>query len=257
MNISRDLSLSNSDSISTHESAFLSDDDAGPNPRQSVHKKSGEEIFREEAVKAAKLSRKRFSLEAKLEAAKLRREKFNNAKGRQAGAKNTAAFMTSRKALQKRWTEDTMREKKSFIARRSNEEQVMLRKVYKGLLKRMHDIKVDDDIEYRNKLSQMREDAKNHIKSLQVVFEDRLRVLKEQKVNTSTYNDKFTRAFKQMKSNIEKSTKQKQNAKITDRKSRALQERQRQLNNRIDAHRILMSVLSTESWKESLRAPSN
>ena len=112
-------------------------------------------------------------------------------------------------------------------------------------------------MEYRNKLSQMREDAKNHIKSLQVVFEDRLRVLKEQKVNTSTYNDKFTRAFKQMKSNIEKSTKQKQNAKIKDRRSRALQDRQRQLNNRIDAHRILMSVLSTESWKESLRAPSN
>ena len=257
MNISKDLSLSNSDSISTHESAFLSDDDHAGRKPQSPNKKSNDEIFREEAVKAAKLSRKRFSLEAKLEAAKLRRDKFNNAKGRKAGAKNTAAFMTSKKALQKRWTEDTTREKKAFIARRSNEEQVMLRKVYKGLLKRMRDIKVDDDIEYRNRLSQMRQDAKNHIKSLQAVFEDRMRVLKEQRVNSSTYNDKFTRAFKQMKSSIERSTNLRQSAKIKDRRSRTFQDRQRQLNNRIDAHRILMSVLSTESWKESLRAPSD
>lgn len=257
LNISRDLSLSNSDSISTHESAFLSDDNAGRGPRQSVHKKSGDQIFREEATKAAKLSRKRFSLEAKLEAAKFRRDRINNAKGRKAGVNNTTAFITSKKALQKRWTEDTMREKKSFIARRSNEEQVMLRKVYKGLLKRMHDIKVDDDIECRMRVSQMRDDAKNHIKSLQAVFENRIQILKEQRVNTSSRNDKFTRAFKQMKSNIEKSTNQKQSAKIRDRRSTTLQDRQRQLNNRVDAHRILMSVLSSENWAESLRSPTN
>ena len=138
------MSLSNSDSISTHESTFPSSDgEARPNSadglnkynRSKMHSLRSDQIFREEAVEAAKLSRKRFSLEAKLEAAQFRRDRLNNLRGSRANANNNAAFLTSKKALQKRWMEDTLREKKSFIARRSNEEQVMLRKIYKGLLK--------------------------------------------------------------------------------------------------------------------------
>ena len=256
--------LCNSDSISTHESTFLTSDgkearpsSAGPKKlnRASIHSFRSDQIFREEAIEAAKLSRKKFSLEAKLEAAQFRRDRLNNLKGSRANANNNAAFLTSKKALQKRWAEDTLREKKSFIARRSNEEQVMLRKIYKGLLKRWQDIKNDDEQEFRNKVRQIRDEAKNHIKSLQAVFEDRLQILKEQRINSYNNHDKFTRAFRQMKSSIERSTTQKQNKLLNNRKNLTLQHRQKQLNNRVDAHRVLMSVLSGEDWSERLRVP--
>lgn len=72
----------------------------------------------------------------------------------------------------------------------------LYQQIYKGLLKRMHDSKVDTEAEARRRVSEMRDEAKNHIKSLQAVFEDRIKLLKEQRVESYTSNDKFVRSFR-------------------------------------------------------------
>ena len=119
-------------------------------------------------------------------------------------------------------------------------------------MKRIKDSKLDTEVEARKKVSDMRDEAKTHIKSLQAVFEDRINLLKEQRVESYTSNDKFIRSVmyefsfiyfyffyflftlaiimsRQMRSNYLKAMAQKQNLKLTDRRNLTIQNRQKQV----------------------------
>lgn len=86
-------------------------------------------VFREESAKALQLARKRLSLEAKLEAAKIRRDKFQYSKELRAKSLNNQSWRTTLRVRQHRWQEENAREHDAFLARKANEEQVMLKRV--------------------------------------------------------------------------------------------------------------------------------
>jgi hypothetical protein len=86
-------------------------------------------IFQQEAFEAARLSRKRFALEAKLEAAKIRRDRYLAARERHVNLFNNKSRTIAKRAQQQRWKEDNRRDQQAFVARKTNQEQVMLRKV--------------------------------------------------------------------------------------------------------------------------------
>jgi hypothetical protein len=86
-------------------------------------------VYLEESAKALQLARKRFSLEAKLEAAKIRRDKFQYSKELRTKALNNQTWKTTLRIRQHRWQEENTREYDAFLARKANEEQVMLKRV--------------------------------------------------------------------------------------------------------------------------------
>ena len=53
------------------------------------------------------------------------------------------------RALQRRWVEDAKRDNDAFDMRKQNEENVMLRKMYRGLLSKMHEWSADEQNELR------------------------------------------------------------------------------------------------------------
>lgn len=53
------------------------------------------------------------------------------------------------RALQRRWAEDAKRDSEAFDARRQSEENVMLRKMYRGLLSKMQEWNADEQSELR------------------------------------------------------------------------------------------------------------
>lgn len=53
------------------------------------------------------------------------------------------------RALQRRWMEDTKREHDAFNVRRQSEENVVLRKMYRGLLSKMHEWNADEQSDLR------------------------------------------------------------------------------------------------------------
>lgn len=53
------------------------------------------------------------------------------------------------RALQRRWIEDAKRDHDAFNVRRQSEENVVLRKMYRGLLSKMHEWNADEQNELR------------------------------------------------------------------------------------------------------------
>lgn len=240
---SNEISLCSSGSISTHDSAFLPialDGNAileDPEPDRLRRPEFQSDMFYERTINAAKQSRKLFSLEAKLEAAKTLRSHCRLSDGSSSSNDNDdMVWRRAKLAIQKRRAQASLQRKKEFSPKRINKEQDMLRKVtllsqdymhipcygfyaqvYTGLLKKMYHTNIADETKACSKVSEMRDEAKDHIKvtcvghsllfvldvtlvmfeqSLQGVFEDRIRLLKGKKSVCCPVSDDFIVAFR-------------------------------------------------------------
>ena len=156
-------------------------------------------------------------------------------------------------AKARREAENSQREQASFDLRRSNEEHVMLRKIYKGLLHKMHEWRADKGMEARQRVSTMRDDAKKHISALQTLFEDRVKILREAESNEIVDGDTLLRAHRKRSSDVRRVDSQERNMSVKSKKRLEAQKRDHELLMRREAHKNLLSLLSSEDWTESLR----
>jgi hypothetical protein len=251
------------DSISTHESAFVHELEhetsagihriANKLSNSSSSRAAVRKVVAAEAQNFIRSSSAVLALEKKMEAARRRRELLRKSRESTCLANNRRRSDVSNRVLQGRWIEDNSREEDAHQLRKSNEEHVMLRKIYRGLLNKMHEWRHDQHLEDRNKVKLMREEAKRHIQSLQGLFEDRLKLLKEQESQSRNEQSISVKTQRRMTTDLQKSWKYKQNRKIFDQKNVINQRRQHELLMRREAHKNLLALLATEKWQDSLR----
>ena len=198
-----------------------------------------------------KSSRIRFQQEEKLDAARKRRIQHLKLKENRSKQNNQRRSQTSIKALQTKWIDETRRDEKAHQLRQQNEEHVMLRKMYRGLLKKMHEWKADENKEIRRKDNEMRDEARWHLESLQSLFDDRLQMLRDQIARKDLT---VVKAQRQMVRELRKSFKDQQAMALTDLKEVVEHKRQHELMRRREAQKNLLALVSVEKWDQMLRS---
>jgi hypothetical protein len=255
------------ESLSTHESTFAESKRKrkGPNLRKMAQtfqrnmeipenlKGNFQHIIAKEAEGVLRSSEIMLAQQQRLEAARRRREGAMNNRSNHFGYRNREKEHVSNKALQARFLEESSREEDAFNLRRSNEEHVMLRKIYKGLLSKMHEWRADKHEEVRDRVNTMRDEAKTHIKALQTLFEDRVKVLRESELEARHEDHLVIKAHRRMGTDMQRSWAMKQRRTIATRKDQVSQARDHELLIRREAHKNLLALLSSEKWSDSLR----
>jgi hypothetical protein len=210
-------------------------------------------ICDDDARQFLKSSENRYLQEKKIEAARKRRENFRRSRERECHAANKRKAEISRSTIQKKWIDDRLRDEDSFKMRQSSEEHVLLRKIYRGLLTKMHEWRIDEHTEVRDKVNMIRDEAKNHIKSLQTLFEDRVRLLREQDTRNKKNEQEIVNSYKLLGIDLIESYSGRQQRIMNEHRNILIQRRQQMLLQRREAHRNLLELLSAENWKENLR----
>ena len=244
-----DIVSHGSGSITTHESIFEDND--------FKFEVMADEFHRLHKIDIKKLMNKgHFMLqqEEKLEGARKRREKLRAEKGRYYSAANQKRADISSRSMQQRWIEDRLRDEKSFKLKRSSEEHVMLRKIYKGLLHKMHEWKLDEAIEIREKVDMTKNEVMSHIKSLQAIFEERVSMLNEHSAECQNDEIREIETHKRMGSELRKAFSARYDNYINNQKNVLYQKRQKILTKRHEARCDLLALLSVERWHDTLRA---
>lgn len=246
-----DIVSHGSGSITTHESIFEDKNHAFKFELMT------DEFHRLHKIDIKKLMHKgHFMLqqEEKLEGARKRREKLRAENGRYYSAANQKRADVSSRSMQQRWIEDRQRDEKSYKLKRSSEEHVMLRKIYKGLLHKMHEWKLDEAIEIREKVDMTKNEVMSHIKSLQAIFEDRVRILNEHSLECQNDEIREIETHKRMGSELRKAFEARYDNYINDQKNVLQQKRQKNLMKRHEARCDLLALLSVEKWHDTLRS---
>jgi hypothetical protein len=239
------------DSISTHESAFQFQYD----PELGTFPGLRDDSLDNFAHKSEFYSRREmlYEMDRKLENAASRRLKLRKMKENLFAISNQRRDEKSKRVFQSRKVDDLKKRDKSHQLQKSGQEQIMLRVVYKGLLKKMHEWKVEDARDNREKLRQLKADAEVQWKSLDNLFEDRVSMLREQERSTTISCDTLIKSQRKMLADLLKSQKQQQDKLMAERLEQLETRRQRNAFFRSEAHKDLIAVLSIESWSDSLR----
>lgn len=174
---------------------------------------------------------------------------------RECHAANKRKAEISRSTIQKKWIDDRLRDEDSFKMRQSSEEHVLLRKIYRGLLAKMHEWRIDEHAEVRDRVNMIRDETKNHIKSLQTLFEDRVRLLKEQDQRNRKDEKEIVNSYKLMGIDLVQAYSGRQQRIMNEHRNILMQRRQQMLLQRREAHRDLLELLSAQNWHENLRQP--
>ena len=244
------------DSISTHESTFqfqLPGEFSGDNDflQMSADMRGGVGIGVNDFLKSSRIV---FQQDAKLEAARKRRMQQQKLRENNTKLANKRRSEASIRALQKRWVDDTRRGEKAHQLRQQNEEHVMLRKMYRGLLKKMHEWKADENREVKRKEDEMKAEAKWHLQSLQSVFDDRLQMLRDEVAQKDVT---VVKAQRQMGRELRKSFKDQQQTALSDLRDVVEHKRQHELTRRREAQKNLLALVSVEKWDQMLRSYDN
>lgn len=243
------------DSISTHESTFqfqLPGEFSGDNDfLQMSSDMRGIGMGVNDFLKSSRIV---FEQEEKLEAARKRRIQQLKLRENRTKIANKRRNEASIRALQKRWVDDTRRGEKAHQLRQQNEEHVMLRKIYRGLLKKMHEWKADENREIKRKEDEMKEEAKWHLQSLQSLFEDRLQMLRDELAQKDVT---VVKAQRQMGRELRKSFKDQQQTTLSDLKDVVEHKREHELTRRREAQKNLLALVSVEKWDQMLRSYDN
>ena len=137
----------------------------------------------------------------RIEAARRRRDQARSNIERKLNAENRRKANVSMKVQQRRWLE-AIRQSDSFELRQSSEEHAMLRKIYQGLLNKLHVWRRAERAEAREKVGRMRDEARGRIESLQNLFEDRIKLLAEQNKSNSQEEEQHRRAHRRMDTDL-------------------------------------------------------
>jgi hypothetical protein len=202
-------------------------------------------------------SRNILLLDEKLESARRRREKLHKLSSSNFSAINKKKYDTTIQTQQKRWIEDLKRDQYSYHLRKRNEEQVMLRKIYRGFLHKIHEWRLNQQSDVQEKVNMIRDEAKSHIDSLSSLFDDRVRLLREEEWANNGNKTDVINALKRIGNELVSAHTRRQLNKLSEQQSVIVQKRQQQLLLRREAHKNLLSLLSAENWNESLRQSSD
>ena len=202
-------------------------------------------------------SRNILLLDEKLESARRRRQQLHRLSSSNFSAINKKKYDTTIQTQQKRWIEDLKRDQYSYHLRKRNEEQVMLRKIYRGFLHKIHEWRLNQQNEVREKVNMIRDEAKSHINSLSSLFDDRVKLLREEEWANNGNKTDVINALKRIGNELVSAHTRRQLNKLSEQQSVIVQKRQQQLLLRREAHKNLLSLLSAENWNESLRQSSD
>jgi hypothetical protein len=188
------------------------------------------------------------------EAARRRRDDFNNRVEQRLQAENKRKMLVSRKMQQRKWDEEAQREEEAHAQRSASEEHIMLRRIFSGLLNKLHTWRRSERQEAREKVCRMRDEAKSHIEALQKLFEDRVTLLREKTAETRKDEATHARSHRRMSTDLLRSYNGRKKRELESHKSLLTQKRQDQLLKRSESHRNLLALLSVETWQENLRS---
>ena len=191
----------------------------------------------------------------KVDAARQRRESHLKQKVCQASLRNTNSAQKSFQVFQQQWVEDNAHDEYAGLLRRKQNEHVMLRRVQKGILKHMHDGQLDQSMEARERIQQIKKEARWHFQSLQNLFDDRVKTLRGQEMDLRMSQDQDVGNYKRVHDQLRQFNVLKQKKMLQDNKQMLQQKRLYSAQMRQDTHQQLLSYLATgEAWEDSLRA---
>lgn len=202
-------------------------------------------------------------LEKKLEIARRRRENMNYLKESRFRAMNLKHQEIVKGISQKKWLEDSNREKKSFYLQKSNEEQVTLRKAYRGLLNEIIKWRIEEQHELKQKTQLIKEQNNYQIQSIEHLFQERLKTLAKYETKgiavTSTINNNDNNKYEvvSMTDSVLKSLTTKYDDLMKREVSHIEQNKARELLKRRESHKNLLALLSLEDWESMLRSYNN
>ncbi|KAJ1421709.1 hypothetical protein B484DRAFT_481104 [Ochromonadaceae sp. CCMP2298] len=246
------------DSISTRNSTFVATDRSG----QPAFNMGGEPlveapggmVFNEDLRRSIAKAEKYLQYEKKLDAARKRRESMQFLKESRSRTANQRQTEVSRNALQQRWLTDAEMSRRSHALKRSSEDQVLLRKIYSGLLKRVMKWRIEEAREEKVKKEQTREQTNWQVESIQNLFEERLRALAcddagvDKSSRAREERDELTRA-----KDLYRSITAKNSELLEKEKLNLQQKRARELLRRQDARKNLLAMLGVDKWQDMLR----
>jgi hypothetical protein len=244
------------DSISTHESTFeQAVTEVGTTSDQFGLTSNGrvKELVEEDARQLLLRTEAQIHQSERIEAARRRRDQQRNNIERRLNAENKRKASIATKVQQRRWLEEAIRQGDSFELRQSSEEHAMLRKIYQGLLNKLHVWRRAERQEAREKVGRMRGEARGRIEALQNLFEDRLKLLAEQNNANRRDEDTHRRAHRRMDTDLLRSYNGRQKRIEDIHKSTLNQKRQNNLLSRHESHKNLLALLGVEDWTTSLR----
>jgi hypothetical protein len=245
------------DSISTHESTF---EQAGASANALAPSEFGltsagrvKELVEEDARQMLLRTEAQIHQSGRIEAARRRRDQARSNIERKLNAENRRKANVSMKVQQRRWLEEAIRQSDSFELRQSSEEHAMLRKIYQGLLNKLHVWRRAERAEAREKVGRMRDEARGRIESLQNLFEDRIKLLAEQNKSNSREEEQHRRAHRRMDTDLLRSYTGRQKRILEIHRNTLKQKRSNTLLSRHESHKNLLALLCVEDWSTTLR----
>lgn len=202
-----------------------------------------------------KSSLSEFEQHKKVEAARLRRESHLQKKVCQVSMRNTTTAQKTFEVLQQQWVEDNTRDEYASLLRRKHSEHVMLRKVQKGILRHMRDGQLDQSQEARERIQEIKKEARWHFQSLQNLFDDRVKSLRSQEMDLRVSQEEDVGSYKHLHDQLRQLNILKQKKTLQDNKEMLQQKRLYSSQMRQDTHQQLLSYLAAgDAWEDSLRA---
>jgi hypothetical protein len=188
------------------------------------------------------------------EAARRRREDAHRGVEQRLNEENKRKMLVSRKMQQKKWDEAAQRETEAHAQRAASEENTMLRRIFSGLLNKLHTWRRSERQEARERVCRMRDDAKSHIEALQRLFENRVALLQESTSEARRDEDIHARSHRRMSTDLLRSYNGRKKRELESHKSLLTQKREQQLLKRRESHKNLLALLSVETWQDNLRS---
>eukprot|EP00603_Paraphysomonas_imperforata_P003198 CAMPEP_0114445204 /NCGR_PEP_ID=MMETSP0103-20121206/18498_1 /TAXON_ID=37642 ORGANISM="Paraphysomonas imperforata, Strain PA2" /NCGR_SAMPLE_ID=MMETSP0103 /ASSEMBLY_ACC=CAM_ASM_000201 /LENGTH=458 /DNA_ID=CAMNT_0001616799 /DNA_START=134 /DNA_END=1507 /DNA_ORIENTATION=- len=196
-----------------------------------------------------KSSLSEFEQHKKVEAARQRRESHLQNKVCQASIRNTSTAKKTFEVFQQQWVEDNTRDEYANLLRRKHSEQVMLRKVQKGILKHLREGQLDQSLEARERIQEIKKEARWHFQSLQNLFDDRVKTLRSQEMDLRQSQEEDVGSYKRLHDQLRQFNALKQKKALQDNKIMLQQKRLYSAQMRQDSHQQLLSYLAAgEAW---------
>lgn len=217
---------------------------------KSAKKVQKENVLSEDTMRNIAKVEIYLNFEKRMDVARRRREWLTYLKESSCRAANMKHMQTASDIKQKRWLDDVNRDHNSYILRKSNEEHVILRKAYSGVLKQVNSWRMEEKREAQNRSKSMKEMNELQVQSLMHQFEDRLKLLSE--LDAAESRDEKIDLIK-LRESIIQVTNAKYSNLIERHRHTIQQHREREMLKRRELQKQLLSSISAGGWKELLR----
>lgn len=237
----------NDDSLYHYKTTGLNDFMGNIKSAKTVHK---EKILSEYAMRNIAKVEIYLNFEKKMDVARRRREWLTYLKESSCRAANIKHMQTASDIKQKRWLDDVNRDHESYILRKSNEEHVILRKAYSGVLKQVNSWRMEQQREAQNRSKSVKSMNELQVQSLIHQFEDRLKLMSE--LDATESRDEKIDLIKLRETIIQVTSANYTNL-IERHRNTVQQHREKEMLKRRELQKQLLSSISAGGWKELLR----